>query len=530
MINNYNQHNYGILSENLETQVGLNEVLVKNIEACQELKNLISSSYGPYGESKMINQKNGKILITSDSSVILNNLEFIHPASKIIISSVFFQDQELGDSSGFLVIFAGEILLRSLKLLNKGFHSFEIIKTFQKAEIICLKIFHTLSNYRLKNLGSVKSLISILLVSVGFKCQNLAKHIIPQIAYACININSCKNHKFSQENIRVIKILGGGWFNTKTITGTIILKDSEGSIKVINSAKIAIFTCPFDFLTPETKSNMQFKNPTEMLSYESKEKDLMDEKINKFLAKGINVILAPHFNDGVIEICDKKKILVLKIQSKFEIQRIARLTNSTVLPNLISPKSHEIGFCDKVSVRTFGSQKVIIFHQEFSQNNIFSVIARANCNAILDSIERLVYKTSSIFKTIIRENKFIPGGGACEIEISRRLKSFSEGLLSPTERYIFNEFANCFEILPEILIENSKSKGSKLISLLHEKHKKGVESEGIDFVNFSTSCSKKSGTWDIFSSKFWAIKNSLDSVLTILSIDQIIIAKENLRN
>ena len=41
MINNCNQHNYGILSENLETQVGLNEVLVKNIEACQELKNLI---------------------------------------------------------------------------------------------------------------------------------------------------------------------------------------------------------------------------------------------------------------------------------------------------------------------------------------------------------------------------------------------------------------------------------------------------------------------------------------------------------
>ena len=120
MINNYNQHNYGILSDSLETHTGLNEVLIKYIEACQELKNLISSSYGPYGESKMITQKNGKILITADSSVILNNLEFIHPASKIIVSSVFFQDQELGDSSGFLVIFAGEILIRSLKLLTKG--------------------------------------------------------------------------------------------------------------------------------------------------------------------------------------------------------------------------------------------------------------------------------------------------------------------------------------------------------------------------------------------------------------------------
>jgi len=504
--------------------------LIKNIEACQELKNLISSSYGPYGESKMITQKNGKILITADSSVILNNLEFIHPASKIIVSSVFFQDQELGDSSGFLVIFAGEILIRSLKLLTKGFHSFEIIKTFQKAENICLKILHTLSNYKLKDLGSLKSIISILLVSVGFKCQNLARHIIPQIAYACIKISSCTNHKFSQENIRVIKILGGGWCNTKTITGTIILKDSEGSVKVINLAKIAIFTCPFDFLSPETKSNIQFKNPKEMLTYDSKEKDLMGEKLNQFLMQGINVIIAPDFNDGILEVCDKKEILVIKIQSKFEIQRIAHLTNSTVLSTLMSPKSYEIGFCDKISVRSFGSQKVIIFHQEFSRNNIFSVVARANCNAILDSIERLIYKTSSIFKTIIRENKFIPGGGACEIEISRRLKNFSERLISPTEKYIFNEFANCFEILPEILIENSKSKSSKLISLLHEKHKKGVDSEGIDFVNFSTSCSKKNGTWDIFSSKFWAIKNSLDSVLTILSVDQIIIARESFKN
>ena len=530
MISNYNQQSYGILSETTETHKGIDEVLVKNIEACKELKKMISNSYGPYGKSRMIIQKTEKILITSDSSVILNNLDFVHPALKIILSSIFFQDQELGDSSGFVTILTGEILNQALKLLAMGFHSNEIIKTFQKAENICLKIMNTLSIYRVKNLKSLKNIVSILSVSVGFKCQSFAKHIIPQIAYACIKISSGKLQKFSQDNIRVVKILGGPWCNSKTITGTIILRDSENLIKLVKGANIAIFSCLFDFLSPETKNNLQFKNPNEALSYETKEKNLMEEKIKIFISKGINVIIALGFNENVLEILNNNEIMALKIQSKFEVQRIALTTNSTVLPKLTVPKINEIGYCDRVSVRSFGSQKVTIFHQETTQSLIFTIIARGNCNSILDLIERIVYKTSSVFKTILRENKFIPGAGACEIEISRRLKRFSENLVSCTENFIFKKFGECFEILPEILIKNSNLEGSKIMSELHNKHRNGAESEGIDLENSTTICSKKSGIWDIFSCKFWAIKNSVDSVLTILSIDQIIIARENIKN
>ena len=256
----------------------------------------------------------------------------------------------------------------------------------------------------------------------------------------------------------------------------------------------------------------------------------MEEKIKNFISKGINVIIAMGFNENVLEILNNNEIMALKIQSKFEVQRIALTTNSTVLPKLTVPKINEIGYCDRVSVRSFGSQKVTIFHQETTQSLIFTIIARANCNSILDLIERIVYKTSSVFKTILRENKFIPGAGACEIEISRRLKRFSENLVSCTENFIFKKFGECFEILPEILIKNSNLEGSKIISELHNKHRNGAESEGIDLENSTTICSKKSGIWDIFSCKFWAIKNSVDSVLTILSIDQIIIARENIKN
>ena len=530
MVTNYNQQNYGILSENLETQAGINDVLIKNIEACNELKNVICRSYGPSGESRLITGKTNKITITSDSSTILNSLAYVHPASKIILSSVSFQDQELGDSSGFVVILIGELLTQSLKLLNMGFNSYEIIKTLQKFENVCSNVLNTLSNYRLKNIKNLKNLISILLVSVNSKCQKLEKHLIPQIAYACVKIVSAKNQKFSQENIRVVKILGGICSNSKTISGTIILRDSEGLVKIIKRAKIAIFTCSFDILSPETKNNIVFKHPRETLSFESKEKNFMEERVNSFLSSGINVVVASGFSDDAIDSLNSKEILALKVQSKFEIQRIANVTNSTVLPNLRTPTHQEIGYSDQVSVRSFGSQKVTIFYQESLQNKIFTIVARANCNSILDLIERVVYKTSSIFKSISRNNRFIPGAGACEIELSRRLKSFAHNINLLNEKFIFRKFANCFEIFPEILIQNAHLKDSAIISRLINRHKEGLETEGVDLENGSTICTRKSGIWDLFSSKFWAVKNSIDSALTVLSVDQVIVARENYKN
>ena len=527
---NYYRPNQGILAENLEALTGINEVLITNINACKDLKNLVSSSYGPYGERKLIIQKNQKILITSDSSVILNNLDFTHPASKLILTSVFFQEQELGDSSGFVIIFTAELLDQALKLLNMGFHSIEIIKTFQKAENVCLNLLYMFSNHKLKNLEVLKSIVSILQSLVGFKCENLTKNLIPQISYACVKISSNKNQKFTPENIRVVKILGGGVCNTRTIPGTLVLRDSEGTVKIKKNARIAIYSCFFDFLSPETKNKVQFSSPGEILSYESKEYNIMEKRIQNFLSKEINVIIASGFNEDMLKILDDNNIMAIKIQSKFEIQRIALVTNSTVMPKLGIPELSAIGYADKVSTRSFGFQKVTIFYQQSIQNNIFTIVARANCNSILDLIERFVYKTSSIFKTIVRDNRFIPGAGACEIEISRRLKSFSQNLTSSSEKFIFKKFAESFEIFPEILIQNSKLKGSKLLSHLYNQHEKGIETAGLDLENFKVICSKKFGVWDLFSSKFWAIKNSIDSALTILSIDQIIISKDAHQN
>ena len=218
--------------------------------------------------------------------------------------------------------------------------------------------------------------------------------------------------------------------------------------------------------------------------------------------------------------------MAIKVQSKFDIRRISVTCGAMVLNKLKLPTTEEIGKCDLISVRSFGSQKVTLFQQENSRSKIFTIIVRASSTKILDYIEKVIYRSTSAFKTIIKDNRFIAGGGAFEIEIYRRMKSYSFEKHSGSKQVIILKFIEIFESIPKTLLENSGHEVFKTLSALHIAHSRGQDSEGIDLQNTETLDSKKNGIWDSLPSKYWAIKNGLEAAITILTVDQILMAKK----
>jgi len=416
-----------LLQEGAQISSEFSEVFVKNIEACEILKKKICRSFGPEGMCKLILRKNGKILISSDTVSILNNLKFIHPASKILVFSALFQEQELGDYSGSVILLSVEILKQAYGLLKAGFNTTEIINNFEEAGKISLKILNTLITHKLENLENLELLTSILSFCIKEGDKNFQNHITPQIAFACSRIfSSSTTYKFSKECLRVIKIVGGSLCETKTIIGSVILKDTEGSIKNVKEANIAIFSCSFESPEIETKNSFLFQKARDILSLEKNLLNNLEERVIKFHKKGINVIIANSFGDFILGVLEKFKIMAIRIQSKFDLKRIALTSNSTVLSKLKIPKENEIGKCKFVSVRAFAGQKVIIFKQDLSDNNIFTLIARGSTTHTLDKIERMVHRATSVFKTLARDRRFVAGAGACELELYRRIKKISQ--------------------------------------------------------------------------------------------------------
>jgi len=81
-----------------------------------------------------------------------------------------------------------------------------------------------------------------------------------------------------------------------------------------------------------------------------------------------------------------------------------------------------------------------------------------------------------------------------------------------------------FEIIPRILAENAGVNGDNILSKLYSTHATGTMS-GLDVENGVVETSEKLQVWDHLPSKLWGIKFASDAALTVLRIDQIIIAK-----
>ncbi len=74
-----------------------------------------------------------KLFITSDAATIVDELEVVHPAAKMLTRAAQMQVQEVGDGSNFVITFAGELLGQAEGLLRIGVHPSEIVEGYKRA-------------------------------------------------------------------------------------------------------------------------------------------------------------------------------------------------------------------------------------------------------------------------------------------------------------------------------------------------------------------------------------------------------------
>ena len=86
------------------------EAIVQNLNAGLSIANLLKSSLGPKGMDKMIISPDGQALITNDGATIVEKMELAHPISRLMMELSVSQDNEIGDGTTGVVIFAGMLI------------------------------------------------------------------------------------------------------------------------------------------------------------------------------------------------------------------------------------------------------------------------------------------------------------------------------------------------------------------------------------------------------------------------------------
>ena len=73
------------------------------------------------------------------------------------------------------------------------------------------------------------------------------------IAAACIDVCPKNPANFNVDNVRVCKIAGSGVHDSTVVRGVVLKRDTEGVIKNVADAKVAVFVQGVDTSSTETK-------------------------------------------------------------------------------------------------------------------------------------------------------------------------------------------------------------------------------------------------------------------------------------
>lgn len=346
------------------------------------------------------------------------------------------------------------------------------------------------------------------------------------IAKACVSILP-EETTFNVDNIRVCKILGSGLNCSQVVNGMVFKRFVEGDLTLKEKAKVALFSCPVDIMQTETKGTVLIKTAEELTNFSQGEENLLEVQIKAIADTGANVIVAGgKFGDMALHYMNKFGMMAVRLNSKFDLRRLAKAVNGTVLPRITAPTSEELGYCDRVFVDELGDTSVVIFRNEGKDSRIATIVIRGATDNFMDDIERAIDDGVNTFKGLTKNGKFLPGGGATEIEVSQKLAEYAD-TLPGLEQYAVRKFATALETFPKALAENSGVNATELVQKLHLAHKSGGKNEGFDIDSELPNSTDMTASkiFDLYISKFWGIKYAVSAACTILKVDQIIMAK-----
>jgi T-complex protein 1 subunit theta len=514
-----------LLKEGFKHYKGAQEAVMRNIEAVNDMASMTRTSLGPNGMNKYIINMHDKLFLTKDTSVMAKELEVNHPAVNILIEASKSQDQEVGDGTNFVITFGGELLNLAGELINNGVHLSDIVLGYEKGFNRTMEIIDSAPQYKVEDVSKLEEATKIIKPVIGSKMvHGQEAFLAPLVAQACINVLPNDRTKFNVDNVRVSKILGGTLMKTETMKGLVIVRNVEGSITKAEKCKVAVYNCPLETQGAETNDQIVFKTADELLNYTKGEEENMEKIIKNIVDSGVKcVIVGGAISNMAIHYLDKYGILAFRIMSKFELRRIASACGASLLVRLGPPTEEEMGYADEIKLTEISSEKCIVLTRDSENNKLSTIVLRGTTNDMLDNMERVIADGVNAYRDACKSSVYVAGAGAIEMNLSNQIKSFGK-TVTTLDQYGIEKFGEAFEVVPRTLLENSGYNVNEVLATLRSKNNSDPNM-GINIQNGEIEDTLKLGILDHLETKKWAIKHAVNSVLTILKVDQVIVAK-----
>lgn len=491
-----------------------------NILAARMVSEIVKTTLGPKGMDKMLVSPTGDIVITNDGVTILEEMQIEHPAAKMMVDIARTQDLEVGDGTTSVVMIAGKLLENAEKLLDQKIHPTAITRGYRLAADKSQEFLKQIATKITSDNEPI--LRQIAMTAMTGKSAESSKESFSEIIVKTVRQIE-NNNQYDLNDIKIEKAKGDGIEKTELISGIVLDKEKVSSEMplVIHDAKIALIDFPLEIKNPEIDTKISISSPDQLQSFLEQEEKLIKNMIEKIKSAKANVVLCQKGIDDFAQyLLAREKIYACRRVAKSDLEKISKATGGKIVSHLNELSEGELGIAQIVEEIKTGEETMTCIRG--CQNpKAVTILIHGSSNHLLDEIERAIKDGLGVVISALKTGLVVPGGGAIEIELSKRLRQFSQSL-SGRERLAVEEFASALEFIPSTLAENAGLDPIDVLTELKARHNLDEKHAGLNLFTNKVEDVFLAKIIEPFKIKSQAITSATEVAVMILRIDDVI--------
>jgi len=512
-----------ILKDGTENAQGKDQI-IGNINACLGVVEVVKTTLGPRGSDKLV-KKNDNAVISNDGATIIKLLDIGHPAAKSLTEVAISQDNEVGDGTTSVTIFAGELLKEAKQFIEDGMSSQTIINGYYDALGVAREklkeIAHVINDKSSEDKNDM--LIKCAATSLNSKLIAPYKDFFSKMVVSAVE----RLEDYGDKSLIGIKhVLGGSISDSFLVDGVAFKKTFsyagfEQQPKKFQAPKILVLNVELELKSEKENAEVRIENPDDYQSIVDAEWKIIYTKLENIVNSGAQVILSKlPIGDLATQYFADRDIFCAGRVSEEDIKRLRKATGATVNHTCNDIRVESLGSCGYFEEKQIGAERYNIFEKCFEAKSS-TIILRGGAEQFIEEAERSIHDSVMVVKRAIKANTIVPGAGAIEMELSKYVRKFALGIQGK-EQLVALAFAKALEVIPRQLAHNAGLDAVDLINKLRQRHE--LTNDGANFgINVF-----QGGIIDAFQTYIWepsmlksnVINAATEACCMILSVDQ----------
>uniref|UniRef100_A0A5S6QSJ0 T-complex protein 1 subunit eta n=1 Tax=Trichuris muris TaxID=70415 RepID=A0A5S6QSJ0_TRIMR len=510
-----------LLKEGTEQATGKQHIL-SNIQSCQLIAEAVRTTLGPRGMDKMIIDSSGKSTISNDGATILKLLNVAFPAASILVQLAKSQDVEIGDGTTSVVLLASELLANAKTFIEDGIHPQCIINAYGKAVSVAVNVVNDIAmKLDADGKSSIEALTRCAETTLSSKLVATQKAFFAKLVVDAV---THLDDRLPLNMIGVKKVGGGSVEDSELVLGVAFQKTFsyagfEMQRKVYKNPKIALLNIELEIKAERDNAEMSLTNVEEYQNVVDAEWKILYGKLQAIHDSGAKIVLSrlPIGDVATQWFADRDMFCAGRVEES-DLKRMLEACGGTILTSSSNMTAESLGSCELFQEKQIGSERYNYF-TGCAKAKACTFVLRGGAEQFIDETERSLHDAIMIVRRALKNDSIVAGGGATEMEISKRLREHAL-TITGKEQLLMCAFAKAFEAIPRQLCFNAGLDATNLMNKLRAMHHEGNTAAGINLQFEDVRDNLEAFVWEPAVVKINAIRAATEAACLILSIDE----------